>query len=83
VRDEAALAGAIYIEYELPPTADGRRRSVHDVFPSIQKPGTVWLAGISTGSILAVDTKTLDFAARTKEWPIPHPTAATSGIASR
>jgi virginiamycin B lyase len=79
VRDEAALSRAVYVQYEYPPVqgpdfADSRvARQTHDPFVSSAQPGVIWVAGIGSGSILAVNTRDLNFATRTKEWRIPHP----------
>ena len=79
VRDEAALSRALYIQWEYPPVqgpdfADERvGRFTHDTFISAAQPGVMWVAGIGSGSILAVNTRDLNFATRTKEWRIPHP----------
>ncbi len=74
-RDEDALAGAIYVEYELSrtlgpkfannlePTPGG-----HSAFASLATPGVVWFSGNSSNSIVRVDTRDLNFATRTKEY---------------
>ena len=67
VRDEAALAEAIYVQYELQPG-----HNIHDPFPSQTTPGRVWLSG-TLGAVVAVDTLTLDPDAREKAWQIPPP----------
>lgn len=77
VRDEEALAQALYVLYDLPDVsshqfADGKpTRGTHDVYPSEVRPGTVWMVGLGAGSILAVDTRQPEFAKRTQEWTIP------------
>jgi virginiamycin B lyase len=84
VRDEEALANAIYIQYELPPVThagfsnrgyETARRGIHDVFPGNgpDSRGTIWAAGNDSGSILHIDPRKLDFNARVREWRIPHP----------
>jgi streptogramin lyase len=83
LRDEAALSQAIFIQYEVPPV-DGKpfapggnggppRRSLHSAFASPFTPGLVFMSGNFSGSIVAVDTKNLDFAKRTREWRIDTP----------
>lgn len=80
VRDEDALAQAVYILYDLPAVqggdfSDGTTpgRGTHDVYPSEAMPGTVWVTGLGAGSVLAVNTLQLDYANRTKEWRVPIP----------
>jgi len=80
IRNEDALAQAVWVNYELPPPQDTRafangqpRRSTHDVFPSQITPGLIWMAGPGNGSLVAVNTHTLDFATRTKDRRIPDP----------
>lgn len=80
IRDEPTLSQALYVEYELPPNERANfsngpaERGVHDVFPgrTPETRGVIWLAGMQSGSILRLDTKVLDFRARTKEYPIRH-----------
>lgn len=67
VRDEEALAEAIYVQFELQPG-----HNIHDAFPSQTTPGRVWLSG-TLGAVVAVDTLTLDPDAREKDWRIPPP----------
>ena len=84
VRDESALSQAIFVEYEVPPP-QGRpfamigpyggppTRSLHSAWVSVANPGVVYMSGNRSGSIVAVDTKTLDINARTREWRIENP----------
>ncbi len=78
LRDEAALAGVLYVQYELPPLPvmpwKGARMT-HDVFPSSDpsRKGVVYVAGIASGSILSVDTRNPDPATRAHEWLIENP----------
>ena len=67
VRDEEALAQALYVQYELP-----QGHNIHDAYPSHVTPGLVWLSG-TLGAIVGVDTKNPDFQSRTKAWKIPSP----------
>lgn len=67
VRDEAALAQARYIQYELPPGYN-----IHDAFPSQVQRGLVWLSG-TLGAVVGVDTTNPDMTARTRAWRIPAP----------
>jgi streptogramin lyase len=67
LRDEGALAEAVYVQYELQPS-----HNIHDAFPSQVTPGRVWLSG-SLGAVVAVDTQTLDADVREKVWRIPPP----------
>ena len=80
VRDEAALSTAVYIQYELnrlsgrllangQPPAGG----IHSVFASQQQPGVIWVSGNHSNSIIRVDTRELDFEARTTEYWIANP----------
>ena len=80
VRDEASLSGAMYVQYDVPPpTFEGFANTgepglgMHDVHVSPSEPGVIWVTGNSSGSIVKVDTKTLDYMERTKRWRIPHP----------
>ena len=81
VRDEDALAQALYIQYELPPVDKSQSnglhlsRGTHDVMPSRDpsRRGTVWMAENAASSILRVDTQNLDPKTRTKEWTIHDP----------
>jgi virginiamycin B lyase len=84
VRDEDALSQAVFIQYDVPP-AEGRpfkqvgtyggppSRSLHSAWVSIANPGTVYMSGNRSGSIVAVDTHNIDYATRTKEWRIDNP----------
>lgn len=65
VRDEAALAEALFVQYELPPN-----HGIHDVFPSRAMPGWVWTS-MTPGAIVGTDTRNPDPATRTKDFPIP------------
>jgi len=67
VRDEAALAEAVYVQYELP-----KGFNIHDAYPSETTPGMVWLSG-TLGAVVGVDTTDPDFDTRTKAWRIPPP----------
>ncbi len=84
IRDEEALGQAVYIQYEVPPptgkpfkqigTYGGPpTRSLHSAWVSVARPGIVYMTGNRSGSIVAVDTRTLDMAARTREWRIDNP----------
>jgi virginiamycin B lyase len=83
VRDEDALAQAVWVQYDLPamdpskPNGDAAKakgltlqRGTHDVFPSRdpQRRGTVWVTGSASSSVLRFDTQNLDPKARTTEW---------------
>ncbi|OFW04138.1 MAG: hypothetical protein A3G20_02180 [Acidobacteria bacterium RIFCSPLOWO2_12_FULL_59_11] len=75
VLDEAALAQAIYVEYDLPPVEpgpDGKpgQRGTHDVFPSQVSP-TVWMVDTGQSSILGMDLRNPDYPARFREWRVP------------
>ena len=79
VRDEAQLAEAVYVQYEL---ARGPRRevrgrpptwSIHSVFASLVEPGVIWVSGNGSNSIVRVDTRVRDFEARTTEYWIDNP----------
>ena len=73
VRDEAALARAIYVQYE--------GLTGHDPVPSVQNPGVVYLSDLfKNHSIVAVDTRNLDYATRQKEWPIEGRAAGPHGL---
>jgi mono/diheme cytochrome c family protein len=78
VRDEAALGKALYVEYDAavapgPDFADGKISAISPfMFPSLERPGIIWLGGFGAGSIVAVDTKNPDYATRTREWRIPY-----------
>ena len=74
VRDESGLSEAVYIQYELD---RGPRRevsgrppswSIHSVFASLVEPGVIWVSGNGSNSIIKVDTRERDFAARTTEY---------------
>ena len=67
LRDEDALAQAVYVQYELPP-----EDNIHDAYPSEVTPGMIWLSG-TLGAVVGVDTRNPDFATRTKVWRIPPP----------
>ena len=82
VRDEAALAQALYIEYELPPPAPGPaysntgappRRGVHSVFLSQVTPGVLWGSDIFANSIVRLDTRNPDPTSRFTEYKIENP----------
>ena len=74
VRDESGLSEAVYIQYELDrgprPEVSGRAPSgsIHSVFASLVEPGVIWVSGNGSNSIIKVDTKERDFAARTREY---------------
>jgi streptogramin lyase len=79
VRDEEALAGTMYVQYELnrmlgEPFAGGSlpQPNTHSVAVSAVTPGVIWLSGLSS-SIVRVDTRDLNFATRTKEYVYRHP----------
>jgi streptogramin lyase len=83
-RDEAALAEAIYVTYELPavqgaPFADGTKREpgFHDAQPGgdPETLGTVWLSGTPNSSIWQVDVRNplTTPEQRTKQFQIPSP----------
>jgi streptogramin lyase len=84
VRDENELSRAIFIQYEVPPPVGKPfaqigpyggppTRSLHSAWVSVANPGVVYMSGNRSGSIVAVDTKVLDVAARTREWRIDNP----------
>ena len=79
LRDEDALAQAIYIQYE--------GLTGHDPAPSVARPGVVYLSDLfKNQTIVAIDTRNADFAARQKEWKIPVPAdqrAAPHGLIER
>ena len=84
VRDEDALAQAMWVQYELPPMDESRRkanglslnRGTHDVVPSPTRRGTVWMTGSGSNSVVALDTLNLDPKARIKEWVVDDPRPA-------
>ena len=65
VRDEAALAHAIYVEYE--------GASGHDPAPNPIEPGVVCLSGSGNDTIVCVDTNNSDPDTRATVWDIPNP----------
>ena len=77
IRDRFGVEGlseAVYIQYELD---RGPRRevsgrppswSIHSVFASLVEPGVIWVPGNGSNSIIKVDTRERDFAARTTEY---------------
>lgn len=80
VRDEAALAEAVYIQYELNRAPRRElsngitpRGSIHSVFASLADPGVIWVSGNGSNAILEVDTNELDFSRRTTEHWIENP----------
>ena len=83
VRDEEALAEAIYIQYELPPVegpafSDSRPSpGFHDAYPSrsTELQGLVWLSGTPNGTIWSVDVRDprTTPSARARQYRIPHP----------
>lgn len=80
VRDEAALAQAVYIQYELnraPPRQLSNgvtpRGSIHSVWASAADPGVIWVSGNGSNAILKVNTRDPDFATRTTEYWIDNP----------
>ena len=73
VRDEAALAQAIFVQYE--------GLTGHDPAVSVQDPGVVYLSDLfKNDSIVAVDTHNLDYATRQKEWRIEGRDAGPHGL---
>jgi streptogramin lyase len=78
VRDEDALAQAVYTQYELPAVDQSQSpglslaRGTHDVMPSPDpaRRGTVWMAENAASSILRVDTQNLDPKTRNTEWTV-------------
>jgi streptogramin lyase/mono/diheme cytochrome c family protein len=84
VRDENELSQAVFVQYETPP-ATGKpfamigpyggppSRSLHSAWVSVANPGVVYMSGNRSGSIVAVDTRNIDFATRTKEYRIENP----------
>ena len=80
VRDEEALAEAVYVEYEL---KRGPRRllsngapprgSIHSVFASLAEPGVIWVSGNGSNSIIRMDSRDPDFETRTRELWIENP----------
>jgi sugar lactone lactonase YvrE len=84
VRDENELGRAVFIQYEVPPPTGKPfamigpyggppTRSLHSAWVSVANPGVVYMSGNRSGSIVAVDTRTLDITARTREWRIENP----------
>ena len=80
VRDEAALAEVMYVQYDVPPpTFEGFTNTgdpgpgLHDVHVSPSEPGVIWITGNNSGSIVRIDTRTLGYTDRTTRWRIPHP----------
>ena len=79
VRDEAQLAEAVYVQYELDrgPRREVRGRpptwSIHSVFASLVEPGVIWVSGNGSNSIVRVDARVRDFEARTTEYWIDNP----------
>jgi streptogramin lyase/mono/diheme cytochrome c family protein len=84
VRDEDALSQAVFVQYETPPASGPPfamigpyggppSRSLHSAWVSVANPGIVYMSGNRSNSIVAVDTKNIDFATRTKEWRIDNP----------
>jgi streptogramin lyase/mono/diheme cytochrome c family protein len=84
IRDENELSQAVFVEYEMP-AASGKpfamigpyggppSRSLHSAWVSIANPGTVYMSGNRSNSIVAVDTRNLDFESRVKEFRIDNP----------
>jgi streptogramin lyase len=84
VRDESELSQALYVQYEVPPPTGKPfaiigpyggppTRSLHSAWVSVKNPGIVYMSGNRSGSIVAVDTRNLDYATRTKEWRVENP----------
>jgi streptogramin lyase/mono/diheme cytochrome c family protein len=82
VRDEQALAGVMYVQWEVPPPPPGTpfvntqkkaTGGLHDVHVSPSMPGIVWMSGNQSDSIVKLDTRNLDYEARVKRWTVPHP----------
>jgi virginiamycin B lyase len=80
VRDETALAEVMYVQFDVPPpTFEGFSNTgdpgvgLHDVHVSPSQPGVIWITGNGSGSIVKIDTRTLDYMDRTTRWRIPHP----------
>src|SRR5947207_9374912 len=64
VRDEAALAQAIFIQYE--------GLTGHDPAPSAAQPGVVYISDLfKNQSIVAINTRNPDYVTRQREWKIP------------
>ena len=87
VRDEDALSQTVFVQYELPPadtsavpSLRNARRSTHDVYPSMQSPGVIWVAGLGTSSVLRVDTRNPDYGGRTQEWFVKDSRVANAGV---
>ena len=79
-RDEEELSQAVYVQYELnrlsgkllsngQPPAGG----IHSVFASLEHPGVIWVSGNHSNSIIRLDTREIDFKARTTEYWIDNP----------
>ncbi|MGH9681755.1 MAG: virginiamycin B lyase family protein, partial [Candidatus Acidiferrales bacterium] len=73
--DEDALSKAVDIEYEMPQPKPGKTTSNHDVWPSTVTP-TVYMAEMGNDSILALDTRRIDFPGRWRTYPLPNPDEA-------
>jgi streptogramin lyase len=74
VRDEDALANALYVQYELkrelgPPFEDGTKPgpTLHSIGVS-ERAGVLWLSGVSSSNMVRVDTRDPNFETRTREW---------------
>jgi streptogramin lyase len=82
VRDEAELAQAIYIQYELDRSVLKNRKFAnnltpseggHSAFVSLSEPGIVYMSGNSSNSIVRVNTRDPNFTTRTREYWIDNP----------
>ena len=91
VRDEDALAQAIYIRWELPPavgpnfvnSGKPRRNPAEQAFPSPSRPGMLWAADMGASAVLLIDPRDLNYETRMKEYKISHPAnlnAAPHGV---
>jgi virginiamycin B lyase len=75
--DEETVSKAIYIEYDLVPPKDGKRR-LHDPYPSLD--GTVWFTDTGANSIFQLNPREPDFEKRLKDYPTPTPQAGLHGL---
>jgi len=75
--DEEKISKALYIEYDLAPPKEGKRR-LHDPYPAAD--GTIWYTDTGANSILQLDPREPDFWKRLKDYPTPTPQAGLHGL---